>query len=101
LGHTEGQVIQGASLTEFLLFWKKLSSEPFAFGRLNPKTNRSLRTQTAASDEEVCGATLTNPYEKISKRKSSKTIDAALQHSYLKGGPRPVTGDGVAGSKSR
>jgi len=32
---------------------------------------------------KVCGATLTNPYEKISKIKLAKTLDAALQHFYI------------------
>ena len=37
----KGRIVHGASLTRFLILCKKLSSEPFPFGRLNPKATRS------------------------------------------------------------
>ena len=37
----KGRIVHGASLTWFLIFCKRLSSEPFPFGRLNPKAARS------------------------------------------------------------
>jgi hypothetical protein len=38
--------VQGASLTWFLFFCKRLPSAPFPFGRVNPKAARSLVTIT-------------------------------------------------------
>jgi hypothetical protein len=33
----KGRIVHGASLTQFLFFCKRLPSEPFPFGHLNPK----------------------------------------------------------------
>jgi hypothetical protein len=51
----------------------------------------------------VCGAALPDPYGKLSKRKSSENIDAALQHSYISAQPRLAfsMGGGVAGKQPR
>src|ERR1700722_19556221 len=43
-----------------------------------------------AATGKVCSATLTDSYGKVYKTKSSKNIDAALQHSHISPGLRPT-----------
>jgi hypothetical protein len=50
----------------------------------------------------LCGATLTNPYQKISKIRSAKLLDAALQHFYITPAKAACsTGGGVLGKQTK
>ena len=69
-GHAEGQDWPWGSLPRFLIFCKRLPSEPFPFGRFNPKATRS-RADCNSVESDFADAIV----DRVAALRSAATID--------------------------
>jgi hypothetical protein len=82
------RIVHGASLTQFLIFCKRLSSEPFPFGRLNPKAARSgewslrrSRTKCSRCIRPIVSTISINfaPFDRVHAARAAWTLGARRQ----------------------